>query len=443
MLYMIKSKGKRVRYKSNITTLDDTHKKKMQSFQKGRATLPKLQKKLSQCKSQLNKIHEKKTENYTVKDIKNKSELSNKIQLLKKEINTIQNNRDEIDYWAQTHEFIFDYYDQTKYDAVDHDIENPTEARDNKKKELTEIEKLNLMNQKNYKIKKKTKRRARNDNSKYVTNGNIMNQLMKGNPYVTDSEDSSEKIDRHSKAYLYNQYLMVNDHVYACNKTRYNPIKKCFNCGSTKKLNQLEGIYTCHDCGETEEVIVESEKPAHKDSVPEKAGYPYQRKNHLNEWLSQFQAKQSTDIPDEVFEKIKGELKKNRLTKKSDIMKIDLERMKDMLKKLDLSDYYDHVPYILSKLKKKRPPTISREMEERIRAMFAQIQEPFKRHCPPGRVNFLSYSYVLHKFCELLELDEFLGSFLLLKSPEKLREQDIIWKKICSDLKWQYIPSHR
>jgi hypothetical protein len=124
-------------------------------------------------------------------------------------------------------------------------------------------------------------------------------------------------------------------------------------------------------------------------------------------------------------------------------MKINLERMKDMLKKLDLSDYYDHVPYILSKLKKKRPPTISREMEERIRAMFAQIQEPFKRHCPPGRVNFLSYSYVLHKFCELLELDEFLGSFLLLKSPEKLREQDIIWKKICSDLKWQYIPSHR
>jgi hypothetical protein len=317
------------------------------------------------------------------------------------------------------------------------------EARDNKKKELTEIEKLNLMNQKNYKIKKTTKRRVRNNNSKYVTNGNIMNQLMKGNPYITDSEDSSEKLDRPSKAELYNQYLMVIDHVYACNKTRYNPIKKCFNCGSTKKLNQLEGIYTCHDCGETEEVIVESEKPAHKDSVPEKAGYPYQRKNHLNEWLSQFQAKQSTDIPDEVFQKIKGELKKNRLTKKSDIMKINLERMKDMLKKLDLSDYYDHVPYILSKLKKKRPPTISREMEERIRAMFAQIQEPFKRHCPPGRVNFLSYSYVLHKFCELLELDEFLGSFLLLKSPEKLREQDIIWKKICSDLKWQYIPSHR
>lgn len=34
--------------------------------------------------------------------------------------------------------------------------------------------------------------------------------------------------------------------------------------------------------------------------------------------------------------------------------------------------------------------------------MFAEIQEPFERNCPPNRKNFLSYGYTLYKFCELL-----------------------------------------
>ena len=63
------------------------------------------------------------------------------------------------------------------------------------------------------------------------------------------------------------------------------------------------------------------------------------------------------------------------------------------------------------------------------------------QHCPNNRKNFLSYSYVLHKFCELIELDDLLIYFPLLKSREKLQQQDQIWKDICKSLKWQYIPS--
>jgi hypothetical protein len=73
--------------------------------------------------------------------------------------------------------------------------------------------------------------------------------------------------------------------------------------------------------------------------------------------------------------------------------------------------------------------------------MFNQVQAPFERHCPADRKNFLSYSYVLYKFCELLSEDEYLPCFPLLKSKEKLYKQDQIWKNICSDLKWEYIPT--
>ena len=73
--------------------------------------------------------------------------------------------------------------------------------------------------------------------------------------------------------------------------------------------------------------------------------------------------------------------------------------------------------------------------------MFKDIQEPFIQVCPSNRKNFLSYSYVLHKFVELLELDQFIDCFILLKSREKLHQQDLIWRQICEYLKWEFIPS--
>ena len=47
----------------------------------------------------------------------------------------------------------------------------------------------------------------------------------------------------------------------------------------------------------------------------------------------------------------------------------------------------------------------------------------------------------IHMREQLLELDHLLEYFPLLKSREKLQQQDVIWKKICQELEWQYIPS--
>ena len=111
------------------------------------------------------------------------------------------------------------------------------------------------------------------------------------------------------------------------------------------------------------------------------------------------------------------------------------------MKKLKLNKYYEHVPHIINRLNGLSPPVMDRETEEKLRIMFKEIQGPFMKVCPKERKNFLSYSYVLHKFVELLGLDEFLQCFPLLKSREKLHQQDLIWKEICKDLKWEFIKS--
>lgn len=165
---------------------------------------------------------------------------------------------------------------------------------------------------------------------------------------------------------------------------------------------------------------------------------PYKRINHFCELLSQFQAKEATEIPKEIYIKITNELKKNRIYNSTNI---NLDVMKHILKKLRLHNYYEHIPHIVSKITEKPPPTINRDTEEKLKNMFKEIQPPFSKHCPSSRINFLSYSYILHKFCQLLELDDLLKCFPLLKSRDKLRLQDKIWEKICKDLSWEFIPS--
>ena len=128
--------------------------------------------------------------------------------------------------------------------------------------------------------------------------------------------------------------------------------------------------------------------------------------------------------------------------------KLTIPIVKKMLKKLqhtsteiNYTSYYEHCPYIISKLSNKSPPSITQKQEEIFKKMFKEIQEPFQQHCPKDRVNFLSYSYVLHKLCQLLELDNIIGCFPLLKDRDKLRQQDLMWKKICKDCRWKFYPS--
>ena len=45
------------------------------------------------------------------------------------------------------------------------------------------------------------------------------------------------------------------------------------------------------------------------------------------------------------------------------------------------------------------------------------------------------------RLCELLDQREFLPYFPMLKDREKRIEQDEIWKKICEELNWEFVPT--
>ena len=213
---------------------------------------------------------------------------------------------------------------------------------------------------------------------------------------------------------------------------------ECPDCETEMVFSQNEAMFTCVNCGYQQFILMDSDKPSYKDPPREVSYYAYKRINHFNEWLAQFQAKESTDIPQDVFDAILVELKKERIL---DTNNIKGTKIREILKKLKLNKYYEHVPHIINRLNGQNAPIMNREVEEKLRYMFKEIQPSFQKYCPAGRNNFLSYSYVLYKFCELLELDEYLPCFPLLKNRDKLYVQDKIWELICRDLKWQFIRS--
>ncbi len=378
-----KKSNKKPQKRLKNATLDVRHQNEVKYFQERSSSLPKLNNRIQKYQRELDNLERKNPSEYTNDDIKRKAYLKTEIDKMTREVNDIENKVEEMDYYSNTMDILVSYFDI---------IDNNVEKKDAKKVDIMDI-------------------------------------FHKGK---TKKEDDSQ-----DRASLYDDWLKIVDG--SCINKKHRPyIRSCDICDVEMILHHSDGFYTCTKCGLSEAVLVDSHKGSYKDPNPSNAGYAYKRLNHFNERISQFQGKESTEIPPEIYDKIWEEIHKRRIT---DLSVLNPKIVRKILKKLNLNQYYEHVPHIINKLNGLPPPKMSRETEERLRQMFKQIEEPWRIFCPADRKNFLSYNYVLHKFCELLELDMFLPCFPLLKSREKLIEQDRIWKNICDYLNWEFYSS--
>ena len=239
------------------------------------------------------------------------------------------------------------------------------------------------------------------------------------------------------KSSLVDKYLSIINKQHVRNVNQ-DEIEICKVCKSSMTCLQYDAIMICDTCGYQELLLVEQNRPILKQNTKDTSHFSYKRINHFREWCNQVQGKESTDIPDEIFEKILNEIKKEKIT---DTKTITYNKMRDILKRLRINKYYEHINYIINRINGIPTPQFSPELEEKLCNMFRNIQGPFLKHCPKDRKNFLSYSYVLYKFFQILGLHEYLKYFPLLKSREKLYVQDQIWKKICKELNYEIIPS--
>lgn len=213
---------------------------------------------------------------------------------------------------------------------------------------------------------------------------------------------------------------------------------ECPLCREVLVLVSNKAIMTCRACGYSVTYLdATMQSMSYSDDV-EFSSFSYKRINHFNEWLQQVQAKENHEISEKVLEAVMNELYRQRVT---DLRLITPKKVREVLKTLKLRKAYEHVAQITSRLTGGKPLRVPTEVEEMCRLMFIAVQPAFEKHCPKDRKNFLSYSYCLFKFFQLLGYDEFLDSFTLLKGRDKLARQDEIFKKICDELDWEFVPS--
>ncbi len=321
--------------------------------------------------SKIEELEKEKNENE-----KNNIEIELKIDICKKKIATIYDEKNK--YYLENSKYLFDYF----------------ETKQN-------IDKNNTP--------KKTINSFFNVKDDKEPNYEIMNESIKG--YLRRNNFESLDITNFS----YNKSICQN----------------C-NIGELIKVSH-DGIIICNNCFVTNKYLVDNDKPSYKEPPKEISFYAYKRINHFREILSQFQAKESTDIPHSVIEIIQNQIKKERII----INNLTNKKMKEILKKLGYNRYYEHIPFIKDKLGIK-PPVMTPQLEDTLCNLFMDIQIPYSKYCPNDRVNFLNYYYTLYKLCELLGEDQYLEFFPMLKDQKKI-EQDEIWKKICNDLHWDFI----
>jgi hypothetical protein len=183
----------------------------------------------------------------------------------------------------------------------------------------------------------------------------LLDKFFKINTEDNELIDELGKERKNIQTYMTNvdeSFLDINNFVI--------PTDICNFCNKGEMIAvDYEGIMICNFCSNSIRYLVENEKPSYKEPPKEVCFYAYKRINHFKEILAQFQAKETTQIPEEVLENIKLQLKKERIP----LSKFTNVKAKEVLKKLDYNKYYEHIPFIKDKLGIK-PPTMTPELEE-------------------------------------------------------------------------------
>jgi len=363
----------------NTITLDGKHKEILENFKNNEDNLiPEINEKLKTLK-----------ESYkNCKNIEEQLDIEDKIKSLQLQKKKIKKEKKE--YYLNNANLVFDYFEDKKNIETNDNINNSN-------------------NEKN----------------------DIINSFFK-----VEKKETNSPIEKSSNN-IVNKFLSNVDETFIDINNFIVPVNICTFCKNGEFIPvDEEGLLICNKCSKYVQYLIDNDKPSYKEPPKEVCFYAYKRINHFREILAQFQAKETTQIPEKVIEDIKNQIKKERI----ELKQITNVKAKEILKKLGYNKYYEHIPFIKDMIGIK-PPIMTPELEDTLCNLFMEIQRPYAKFCPDDRVNFLNYYYTVYKLCELLDQKQFLPYFPMLKDREKRIEQDNIWRQICDELDWEFIPT--
>lgn len=283
-------------------TIDAKHNEMINYFKNLQDSTPVLKEELKKLIAEYNNKDPSKKND--IEYILYRDGLKDKINEIKNKINSISNNEELNKYYLDVGILLHSYYENIEkskciknnsenfeenllnYDQLSEDDEYIDEeynedSDDNEVKPKKENYKsvLNFFNN-----REENKELEDNDSENQSNNDSNDNQKNDGLYTSMKISDFVKKESTFKKKDALDEYLQKIDPKYVSRIKIDTNICKCSNCNIEMTLYPSDGIQICENCGNQENILIESDKPSFKDPPLEVCYFSYKRINHYNEF---------------------------------------------------------------------------------------------------------------------------------------------------------------
>ena len=225
----------------------------------------------------------------------------------------------------------------------------------------------------------------------------------------------------------------------------------CKNCGNNTFIHNADDEHICYECGNMYKLL-NQEKSTYKDlgRINITTKYSYDRKNHFRNCINQFQAKQTTVIPPELYKNLDEYLDVNQLIVKGfdtlnhikykNLTKNDIYMY---LKEHKYSKYYDDINLIYYNLTGKKCADLS-HLETKLINDFEDLINLYDKMVRTNQIklykrkNFINTQYVLYQLLKKYKYPCDISDFNILKTSDRKSFHDDICKQLFDELGWNF-----
>ena len=224
------------------------------------------------------------------------------------------------------------------------------------------------------------------------------------------------------------------------------------SCGEPFSIESKTGESVCQKCGHTEKmygVVFEDDQFFYQEGQRTKHG-KYDPTKHCKFWVDRIQAKESTEIPEAVLNKIKFGIKRDNLW----LEHVTCNHIRKYLKEIDRTDLNSHVSLLKKLITKIDPPQFTEQELKLIYMYFSRIMQIHNRtklDDVSATSNSPYHPFFVYKIVEQIlskpihraRCKEILSS-IHLQSRDTLIKNDRIWQYVCEEIpEFKYIPTYR
>jgi hypothetical protein len=147
---------------------------------------------------------------------------------------------------------------------------------------------------------------------------------------------------------------------------------------------------------------------------------------------------EKTTVPEAVITALLEQFKAIGINPVAQPEQVTYLLVRQLLQKIHYSHMFENATQIIRIVAKKPIPTLTRRQKSTLTQCFKEVQGPFEKY-KDRRKNFISYSYIMYKFCEMLGYTYWLDYLKLFETDIHLVRADQVWKKICAECGYEYV----